>query len=150
MKSSRPIDKVFKDASDELATLITRTQQLKRLTHMLRRHLDPQLAKHCYIGNINKPVLTIVVDGASWATKLRFVAPTLLGELSQENPIFSELTQVKVKILTPILEREGQIIHPGPQMNAENARGIQSLAENIEDPALQQALQNLARRAKDK
>jgi len=149
MKSSRPIDKVFEQASDELATLITRTRQLKRLTNILRRHLDEQLAKHCYIGNISTPVLTILVDGASWATKLRFATPDLLEKLRQENHIFSDINQIKVKILTPINKTESTAIHTGPQMNLENARGLRSLAESIEDPGLQQALNKLARHAKD-
>ncbi len=149
MKSSRPIDKVIEQASDELATLITRTRQLKRLTYILRRHLDEHLAKHCYIGNISAPTLTILVDGASWATKLRFATPDLLEKLSEENQVFNGLKQIKVKILTPTRESETTVTHHGPQMNLENAKGLQSLAESIEDPDLQRALNKLARHAKD-
>lgn len=150
MKSSRPIGKVFKDASDELATLITRTKQLKRFTSQLRRHLDAELAPHCYIGNLEKSSLTIMVDSAAWATKLRFVAPTLIAPLRQESPVFSEIKQIMVKVLTPTPESEVSIHTQGPQMNEENARGIESLADDIDDPALQQALHKLARHAQDK
>jgi hypothetical protein len=145
MRSSRPINKVFEDASDELANLITRTRQLNRLTHILRRYLDEQLARHCYVGNIKKPTLTILVDSANWATRLRFVAPDLLGKISQDNQLFSGVERINIRILTPSREKEDPLHRPGPQMSNDNARGIRSLAESIEDPDLQRALNKLAR-----
>ena len=145
MRSSRPINKVFEDASDELANLITRTRQINRLTHILRRHLDDQLAKHCYVGNIQKPILTILVDSASWATRLRFVAPDLIGKLSEDNQAFKDIERINIKILTPSQEKADAAQKQGPQMNPDNARGIRSLAETIEDPDLQRALNKLAR-----
>jgi len=148
MKSSRPIDKVFQDASDELATLITRTKYLRRLTQIFRSYLDTDLAPHCYIGNIEGSALTIMVDGPGWATKLRFLAPDLLRNLTQGYQIFSGITQIKVKVLTNMGEPTVTVIHAGPQMNQENGRGIETLARGIDDPELQKALQKLARHAK--
>ena len=149
MRSSRPINKVFEDASDELANLITRTRQLNRLTHMLRRHMDEQLARHCYVGNIQKPTLTILVDSANWATRLRFEIPDLIAKISQDNQVFSGIERISIKILTPTQEKTDMHRPHGPQMNQENARGIRSLADSIEDPDLQQALNKLARHVSD-
>jgi hypothetical protein len=97
------------------------------------------------VGNIQKLTLTILVDSASWATRLRFVAPDLIGKLSEDNQAFSGIERINIKILTPSQEKVDVAYRQGPQMSPDNARGIRSLAENIEDPDLQRALNKLAR-----
>lgn len=150
MKSSRSLDKLFEEAHDELAILVTRTRQLKRLTREFRSLLDQELASHCYIGKLETTTLCIYVDSAAWATRLRFQVPQLIPQLQRLESAFSKLERIQVKILT----QHEQAISPatttvgsGPVMSFENANAIKSLSNSIEDPALQQALQRLARHA---
>lgn len=151
MKSSRSLDKLFEQASDDLAILITRTRQLKRLTNLFRSHLEQDLASHCYLSNVKEAELTVYVDSAAWATRLRFQVPQLLPILRRTNPIFSKLQAVRVKILTPDnLESNNSVKSTGPTMSIDNSNAINSLSETIEDPELQIALQRLARHAKKK
>ncbi len=150
MKSSRSLDKVFDEAHDDLAILVTRTRQLRRWTGIFRSHIDADLAPHCYLGNMDESSLTVYVDSAAWATRLRFQAPQLLPLLRQTNPIFSKLVSIQVKILTPGSQEPSQPSHSaGPTMNRENANGINALSNSIDDPELQQALQRLARHASE-
>lgn len=146
MKSSRSLDKLFEEAHDDLAILVTRTRQLKRWTALFRSQIENELAPHCYISNIEDTVLAVFVDSAAWATRLRFQVPHLLPILRKIHPVFAKLENIKVKILTQNNARNtpAQQLH-GPTMSTDNANIINSLSESIDDPALQEALQRLAR-----
>jgi len=150
MKSSRSLDKLFDEAHDDLAILITRTRQLRRWTGIFRAQLDADLAPHVYLGNMDESSLTVYVDSAAWATRLRFQVPQLLPLLRQTNPTFKKLVNIQVKVLTPSGPEPTQPSHTtGPTMNRENANGINALSNSVDDPDLQQALQRLARHASD-
>ena len=150
MKSTRPINKLFQEADSDLAILVTRTRLLKRLTHILRTQLENDLAEHCYIGNIEQDTLVILADTAARASKLRFYSAQLLESLPQVDAVFAAIKFIKVKVLsltTPNTIPEVDNT-PGPQMNQENARGIQTLADSVDDQQLHDALLRLARHAK--
>ncbi|MBI1422765.1 MAG: DUF721 domain-containing protein [Gammaproteobacteria bacterium] len=148
MKSSRSLDKLFEEAHGDLAILVTRTRQLMRWTALLRTKLDQELAPHCYLGELQETSLSIFVDSAAWATRLRFQIPQVISALRMANPIFAKLENIKVKVLTQEHSQDLDAIQSsGPVMSTDNARNINSLSESIEDPALQQALQRLARNA---
>ena len=150
MKSTRPINKLFQEADSDLAILVTRTRILKRLTNILRTQLENDLAQHCYIGNIEQETLVILADTAARASKLRFYSAQLLENLPQVDAAFAGIKFIKVKVLnlltpTPASEPDKS---PGPHMNQENARGIQTLADSVDDQQLHDALLRLARHAK--
>ena len=151
MKSSRKLDKVFREAHDDLAILVTRTRQLQRLTRLVREQLDENLAPHCYIGNLEPSYLTILVDSAAWASRLRFESSQLPDRLRNVHPAFARLQHIKVKIITELHGEQPAVHTPGaqrPHLNPENARIINSLADSIDDAALQDALHRLAGRVK--
>ena len=150
MKSSRHVNKVLSEASSELAMLVTRTKQISNLTAILRQQLDTNLAPHCYVGSIEQNKLTVIVDSAAWATKFRFYSPVLLPNLKQAHHSFAKIEQIQLKILQPVQKPESDHSEPGnmPQINQENARGISTLAEAVDDPDLQAALLRLAKHAK--
>lgn len=149
MKSSRPVNKVLNDANDELAILVTRTRQLASLTRILRQQLDPAIASHCYVGRIEHNRLVVIVDSAAWATKFRFYSAALLPALKNAHHSFAKIEQIQVKILTPTGQDWTSAAAPAvtvrPSLNEENARGITTLADSIDDPELQAALNRLAR-----
>jgi hypothetical protein len=148
MKSSRSLNKLFTDSHDELAILITRTRQLRRLTAAFRKQLDADLAPHCYIGNLDETSLSVFVDSAAWATRLRFQIAHLLPRLRQASPHFAKLEEIRIKILTPRhVPTRSHPMPDGPSMSQDNANGINTLSNSIDDPALQQALQRLAKHA---
>ena len=147
MKLSRSIDKVLVEANDDLAILVTRTKQLSYLNQVLRQQLEPDLATHCYIGNVDQDYLVILVDSAAWASKLRFYSQNLLPQLQAAHQIFSQIQQIRVKVLSQSVSAP-EPEYQKPQMNKENAKGLTTLAESVDDPNLQAALARLAKRAK--
>jgi len=147
MKSSRPVNKVLSEANDELAILVTRSRQLANLTAILRRQLDTNLAPHCYIGGLEKDKLTVIVDSAAWATKFRFYSAILLPNLKEAHHSFAQIEQIQLKILNPVAQETEQEESQRPTLNKQNAKGLETLADSVEDPGLQAALTRLAKHA---
>jgi len=147
MKLSRSVNKVLVEANDDLAILVTRTKQLSYLTQILRQQLEPNLAAHCYIGKLEDECLVILVDSAAWASKLRFHSQSLLPQLQTAHQSFAQIQLIRVKILSQSVSTP-EPVYQKPKMNKENAKGLTTLAESIDDPNLQAALARLAERAK--
>ena len=149
MKSTRRIDKLFQEVDSDLAILITRTRLLRRLTRVLRTQLDPELADHCYVANIEQETLVLLADTAARASKLRFYSATLLESLPQLDRVFARIKYIKVKILNQSPQTQESTTTPAkPKMNPENAACIQTLADSVDDVELHDALTRLARHAK--
>ncbi|MGD9386138.1 MAG: DUF721 domain-containing protein [Thioalkalispiraceae bacterium] len=147
MKLSRSVDKVLQQADSELAILVTRTRKLRALTEAFRSLLEPELAAHCYIGNIERERLTVMVDSAAWASKFRFLSQSILPALNNLDHIFSEVKQIQVKILYQSPEQPAPH-YQRPELNEKNAEGLLTLAEAVDDDNLQAALTRLAKKAK--
>lgn len=147
MKLSRSVDKVLQEADAELAILVTRTRHIRGLTEQFRGLLEPDLAPHCYIGNIEKERLTIMVDSAAWASKFRFVSQSILPAVNALNPAFSMVKSIQVKVLNQPFEPKPRP-YQRPELNQQNAEGLLTLAENVDDENLQAALTRLAKRSK--
>jgi len=147
MKLSRSVNKVLVEANDDLAILVTRTKQLSYLTQLLRQQLEPDLAVHCYIGRLDNDTLVILVDSAAWASKLRFHSQSLLPPLQAAHQSFAQIQQIRIKILSQSVTAPPPEFQR-PTMNQENAQGLKTLADGIEDADLQAALVRLAKRAK--
>ncbi len=147
MRLSRSLNKILEEADSDLAILVTRTRRLRTLTTLFRGLLEPDLADHCYIGNINDDRLTVMVDSAAWASKFRFYSQSILPALNNLHPSFYTVKHVQVKILTQPFEPP-PLPYQRPGLNQENAKGLRILAESVDDTELQAALTRLAHRAK--
>ena len=91
--------------------------------------------------------MTIMVDSAAWASKFRFVSHHLVPALNELDPIFKATKQIHVKVLNQRVEQEAPT-YQRPQLNQENARGLETLADSVNDDDLKAALTRLAQKAK--
>ncbi len=64
-----------------LQAILARVAELKQLNTLFAEHLEPVLAKHCQVVNIDQGCLIVIVDNGSWATQLRFQIPNVLSKL---------------------------------------------------------------------
>lgn len=147
MKLSRSLDKVLQEADSDLGILVTRTRQLSGLTKRFRTLLEPALAPHCYIGNIVDDHMTVMVDSAAWASKFRFYSQSIIPSLNTLHPSFSKIRHIQTKILSPRYE-PAPVPYKRPELNQANAAGLKTLADSVDDDALEEALTRLAQRAK--
>ena len=67
--------------NSQFQKLVVATQQTETYDKLLRSCLEAELAEHCHFAAINEQQLTIVVDNAAWATRLRYAIPDVLKNL---------------------------------------------------------------------
>ncbi len=114
------------------------------LLHQIRRLLPADLALHCRAAQIREDLLVLHVDAPVWATRLRYLAPELLGLL---RPDHTGLTAVTVKVL---VERKscGPRRRPA-RHSAVAATIIHDSAEDTKHPQLRAALERLGLAVKE-
>lgn len=61
-----------------------RLDLLARMTQCLRHHLPGYFINHCWVGGIEKGILSLVVDQAILQTQLHFEQHRILRALNQE------------------------------------------------------------------
>lgn len=128
--------------NSQLNKLAQRVQQLKQLNDILKQVMPPQFAEHCYLANVNEHTLVIHTDNASYASLLRFQAPTLCSALSKHLPQIVNKLDVRVRPINESqVEGKASVSLPG---NA--AVSLQQTADSIEEGPLKEALKRLAQR----
>ena len=128
--------------SNILHTLYKKSAEIKRLEAIVKKYLDPALAAHCHVANLNQNTLVIAADNAAWGTKLRYTIPDLLSTLRTEGGlpglgsiqslVQAEVEEVKVKPKTITL-------------SAKAAEKISQEASTIKDPYLKTAMLRLSK-----
>ena len=122
-----------------------KTKLLHRLTLSIRMQLPAELAGHCWVANIENRTLTIVTDNPSQASLIRFQQYEILKQLNQELDLTVKeyLNQLKIKIR----KTDGGLKLPTPAQTLSDfgARHIKECADHVEDSALKEALQHLAK-----
>lgn len=134
-----------------LRVLCEKVSQLKHITELVSRYLDPRLAKNCQVANWDKGVLTLSTPSPAWRHHLRFYHMDLLKRLKQEK-IFHALRSVKI-IVTP---KEMEPISPADYLlptipiSEHSVEYMHTMAEYIDCPKLKAALLKLADHATER
>ena len=119
--------------------------ELKRLNHAVKISLPLDCHDHLEIADIRDNQLIILTDSPVWQTRLRMYSHTILEALHQH-------AGVKLNRVTLRLSPKKRVIPEKPPifrtLSEKNANLIQQTANCINDPDLQAALLNLARRTK--
>lgn len=147
MKSSTPLYKLLRAKKGDVAELVTHARQLGHLSSIVQAMLEPALANHCQLAHFDGSRMVLVADSPVWASRLRFSINTLLSQLRQYSNKFHALSQIEVQV-KPILPSIPAPATTKRELSAQAAHCLAESAEGIEDPALKQALQRLARRKK--
>lgn len=155
MKTSYPPNGGL-DEAYILQKLHNKSRQLKRLTSLVCKHLPLEFEQHVYVLNYDGNQLILGTHEQMLAAKLRYLIPQLKSTL-QEKAAFKQLSFIKIKITSPLKvqldlaqskqEKECLCTQHTAQLLQEFS---DSLDENHEDHALQQALKRLAAHIKYK
>jgi len=142
-KKPEPVGTLYKKNS-VLSKLSERTQRLSKLDDILQQLMPAQFASHCHLANVNEHTLVIHTDNASYASLLRFQAPSLCKAISEHLPQIVNKIEVKVK---PKLHSSQKKEVPIQQSLPDDAaRALEQTAEYLEDGPLKTALNRLAKR----
>ena len=96
----RSTDQVANNADSPITRLWRASVRLQRLTLCVRSILASDLAVQVQVGSLHRGRLTLLVDSAGWATRLRLAAGDLQRQLS-ELPEFHPLHASRVRVATP-------------------------------------------------
>ena len=142
-RSPKSIRQLLKD-KPSLKLLEREIRARGALLDQIHRLLPADLALHCRAAQIREGQLVLHVDSPVWATRLRYLAPELLGLLRPDN---AALTAVAVKVL---MERESC----GPRHRPAKRSGvaasiIHDSAQDTKHPQLRAALERLGLAVKE-
>ena len=123
-----------------------RARYLETVDKALQQLLGASLAGHCQVANINGDTLVLQTASAAWGARLRYLAPSLLEQLSRQLG-WDRVKQTRILVRPeafPNRDKPARRAHLGP----ESAALLRDVAESTRDPALREALLRLSRRAK--
>lgn len=125
-----------------LHSLLQQAQNLSQLQALVHQYLAPAAREQLRLGGYENGLLTLVLNDAAWATRLRYQQEQLVQQLRQHDP-FAGLLRIRLKV-RPASN------HPEPAeterryLTANASEHIRQSAEQIEDPQLRAALKRLA------
>jgi hypothetical protein len=133
------------DGSGHLPRLVKRAQALQALDDRLGEYLTPLLKSHCTVAALRDDILVINAHSPAWATRLRYLAPSILEFLHGRGESLPSFRAIRIRVSLP----EGILTAkplPRPQLSIQTARHLKHIAQSIPDPDLQSILVRLSNR----
>ena len=120
-----------------------KAKQLEKLTRLIKASLPVNCQDHVQVSGIREFQLILMTDSPAWSSRLRLYSKNMIKMLEEHTNI--KVNQVRIKLRQPqrIIEKP---IRKFRYLKENTARMIQQTAEAIDDPDLQKALNNLARK----
>jgi hypothetical protein len=123
--------------------LLQHSRLLLRLQAQLDALIEPGLAGHYRIQNLRDGSLFLQTDAPVWATRLRYILPSLLERL-RAVPGLEQLRDIQFSVSAPPPSNR-HTVSRAAQLSPAAAQLLRDTADAIADPQLQQALRRLAR-----
>jgi hypothetical protein len=143
--ANRKIDSLLSSnqhPASALARLLGHAARQDAWTAQLRALLPQELASECRIGNVRDHVLTVHINNAAWATRLRFLIPELLQNLSRLAD-FTTVTEVRLKVV-PLVPAVLQPTHNSASVRPPDPVPLLELASRVDSDGLRSAILRLA------
>lgn len=120
-----------------------KAKQLEKLTRLIKASLPVNCQAHVQVADIRNFQLILMTDSPAWSSRLRLYSQNMIQILKEHTNI--EINQVQIKLSQPqkIVEKPVRAFR---YLNKNTAKMIQQTAEAIDDPNLQRALKNLAKK----
>ncbi|MGE3319945.1 MAG: DUF721 domain-containing protein [Candidatus Berkiella sp.] len=151
--SSYLVSNLLQGEGSTLTKLIEQAQAVAELNKTLEQVLDSELIAHCRVGYYEKGVLTLLVQSAAFATRLRYFTPTILSKLRTYKD-WVGLCSIQIKIETIIVPTQAELTpkeeyKPPQKLSVDNAQRFQALADSMKangvDDTLVASLERLAK-----
>jgi hypothetical protein len=144
MKRTRPLSEHIA-SSKHLRQLRQHADELVQATDLLTQTIGEALGAHCAVARVTDGELIVVVDGAAWATRLRFMERAVSSAFAnhwgkRHGP------RLRVHVAPP----RAQMRAPqSPKLSRKAGELLRNVGEEVEDERLRAALTSLANRADD-
>ena len=121
--------------------LLDQVRNQQDLLARVRSMLQPPLDRHCHAAVLSSGRLLLYTDSPAWSSRLRFFSRQLDARLRQENLAVDSIA-IRVMIRPRPKLRESRASR---RLSAANADLLRTLADEIGDPPLSNALRRLGR-----
>ena len=109
-----------------LGQLLSKSQQLSQLQHLLAQHLPAELVARCRVLNFNACQLIIGTCDSGIAAKLRFMAPQLLQHIQEDNTLQNRYDMIRISAIrikvTPHTRTLGSVSATLPSRTTKQAK----------------------------
>jgi hypothetical protein len=133
------------NSSGHLPRLVKRAQALQALDDHLGEYLTPLLKSHCTVAALRDDVLVINAHSPAWATRLRYLAPSILEFLHGRGEGLPSFRAIRIRVSLPEAILTAKPL-PRPQLSVQTAIHLKHIAQSIPDPDLQSILARLSNR----
>jgi hypothetical protein len=125
--------------------LINRASQQDAWTDQLRALLPQDLASECRVANVRDQVLTVHINNAAWATRLRFLIPGLLESLHRLAD-FTAVNDIRLKVVPAVTDAISTVDGPA-KIRPPDRVPLLELANGVDHAGLRGAILRLAAHA---
>jgi Dna[CI] antecedent, DciA len=146
--TNRKIDNLLspgRPPSSALARLVDRASRQDAWTDQFRALLPQDLASECRVANVRDRVLTVHINNAAWATRLRFLIPGLLDSLARLAD-FSTVSEICLRVVPNASDAIAPTGLDG-YFRLPDGTTLRELASRVDDADLKGAILRLATHA---
>lgn len=136
----------------DLHAVFIKIQRLDVLNRKIAAHLEPAIAKYTQVANEIGGKLILTVANGSIATQLRFLTADLLNQFSRD-PMLKHIRSIECKVRpAPVTTTPSRLAPHAPKnmaaLSLETAEIVREAAESLDDPALRNVMERIAKRVK--
>lgn len=144
----KPIQQCLRRPRSRAAQLVSKTQRLVEINRILKAFLPPQFNEHVVLASLDTKAWRVHTDSSAWATRLRYLLPTLRQHLGEHLGI--EIPPLRVRISPPTIP--SQAGQPARRMvvTEVTAATLEQAAGNVTDNRLGSAMRRLAEHARQR
>ena len=145
--ANRKIDSLLSSGHSphsSLARLVNRASQQDAWTDQLRALLPQDLASECRVANVRDQVLTVHINNAAWATRLRFLTEALLPNLNRLAD-FTAVNEIRLRVVPVVADVPTAL--RAAELRPPDRVPLLELANGIDDAGLRNAILRLAAHA---
>ena len=96
IRDPKPISGCLQQGS-ALSQIVQQARAIAAADEALQSVLPAELAPHCHVINLRAETLIVATDSAAWATRLRYLAPSVLESLHQlATPLMVQVIRCRV------------------------------------------------------
>ncbi len=125
-----------------LSSIYKEANQLKTLTTLVQQHLSQNEPVPCQVSRFSNGCLTLAVEDAVWAARLRYELPTLRDQLRKAG--LHQLTSIRINVspdkTTHLKQKKST---RAPLLSNKAKQSIYESAEHCSYPPLREALKRL-------
>jgi hypothetical protein len=137
-----------KKTRTRLARLIVQTENLAKLNQIFLAFLPPHLHEHATLARLDSESWVVQTDSPAWATRLRYILPSLRQPLSEQLGI--PIPSPRIRIAPPAVPLPSPSPPRHMTISDKTVNILESTARNFSDPQLGAALQRLAESARER